>query len=419
MAAAPAAAQNIPAYFPAGSAGYDQELGVTVLSRERPLYATPGVNVGGFVIRPELDQGVSYNSNINGVTGSGSWESTTAGAVTVASNWVRDSLDASVGFSHTQFFSFPSESFTNWNVGLGGGYTIDENLLRAAYSHQVSYTLGNTIGAIQTQTPTLNQTDSAEINYTFQHLALSLTPTISASAYRFGNGVVLGRPVSEAFLDRNVVAAGVDARYALSDVGAVLVVARAVNSTFINPQAGQPSNNSNSFQVLAGLDYQVKGPWRFRLLFGVETRLFQASQYATRTAPILEGSVIWTPTGLTTVTGTVSREIEDPQSAGTNGYIATQATLSVDHELLPNVILSAHGGAEYVQYLENGGGQQAQFTFGAAVTRVLNRNARVSVGYDFTEQTGSSNTGNPLDPTTLTTAPFRQSVIGLTLHLAL
>ena len=414
-----ARAQNIPVYFPVGNAGYDQELGVTVRSRARPLYELQGINLGGFVLRPNLDQSIFYNSNVNGVIGSGSWGSNTSGEATADSNWVRNRLSASAGFSHNEFFSLPGESYTDWHIGLDAGYTIDDSLLSIAYSHQTTHALGSTLGAIQTETPTLNQTDTANLNYTIRFYDLSLTPSLSVSAYRFGSSTVNGETVSEAFLDRNVVAAGVDARYALSDEGAVLVVARGVNSTFTNPQAGQPSNNSNSLQLLAGLDYQAKGVWRYRLLVGVETRLFQSSNFPTRTAPIVEGSVIWTPTGLTSVTGTVSREIEDPQSAGTNGYIGTQANLLVDHEVLPNVILNIHGGAGSVQYLQSGGGQQTQFTVGGGVAWSLSRYVRLGLGYDFTEQMGASNAGTPGDPATITAAPFQQSVIAIKLHLAL
>lgn len=417
--ATPADAQAILSYFPSGNAGYDQELGVTVLSRARPLYEPPGIRVGSFVVRPNLDQALLYNSNVNGIVGSGSWGTSTAGSVSANSDWARNSLAASVGFDHNQFFSFPHESYTDWNVGIAGGYTIDQSLLSAAYSHQAYYALGNTLGATRTQTPTLDQIDSAQVGYTFKLSTLSITPTASASAYRYGVSTVLGHQLNQRFLDRNVLAVGVDSRYSLSDEGALLVVMRGASSNFVNRQPGQPSDNSNSFQLLAGLDYQAQGPWRYSLLVGMEVRAFQASQFATRVAPIVEGSVTWTPTGLTTLTGTVSRAIEDPQSAGTNGFIATQAGLVVDHELLPNVFLEARGSGEIVEFLQNGGGQQTQLSAGAGASWLVSRNVRLALNYDYTSQTGGSAAATPLNPATLTTAPFRQSVIALTLHLAL
>lgn len=421
LAPVSASAENIPAYFPSGSGGYDQQLGVTVLSRQRPLYATPGINVGGFVVNPNFDQAVLYNSNVNGVAGSGSWGTRTSASISASSDWVRNSLAASIGFSNNQFFAIQGANFTPWNVGLAAGYSIDEGLLGVAYSHQSTYTLGSTIAATRTQTPTLDQTDSAQVYYTFKYFDLTISPNVSASAYRFGTSTTLGQQFNQQFLDRDVIAAGVDNRYSLSDEGGLLFVIRGVNSNFVHPVQSQPSNNSNSLEILGGLDYQAQGPWRYRFLAGIEVRSFQARRFATRIAPIVEGSLIWTPTSLTTLTGTVSREIEDPLSAGTNGFIATQISLGVDHELLPNVFLQARIAGESIEFLQNGG-QQTQISFGTAVNWLLSRNARVSLGYDYTTQSsGSSGSigGTSLNSATLTKVSFKQSVIGLTLHLAL
>jgi hypothetical protein len=412
-------AQAIESYFPSGVSGYDQQLGVTVLSRPRPLYDTSGVRAGGFVISPSLAESLFYNSNFTGIPGSSTWGSHTAGSVSANSDWDRNKLAASGGFNSYQLFSLPGDNYTDWNVGLDGGYTIGDSLLEAAYSHQVYHQLGTAIGTVSSTTPVLDQTDTAHVDYSFVLGRLTLTPDFSASAYRFGTASVLGVPVSQQFLDRNVTAGNVTGRYSMSDVGGIVVALGATNSDFISPQPGQPSNNSHSLLMLGGIDYQAKGVWRYRLLAGVEVRAFQASQYATRTAPIVEGGVIWMPTELTTVTGSISRAVEDPQFGGTNGSINSQVRLVVDYEYKRNIFLQARGSLQYAQYLQSGGGSQTGLSAGAGVTWLLNRNVRLSFDYDFTDLTGSANTINPTNLTTLTTRPYTQSIAALTLHFAL
>ena len=120
--------------------------------------------------------------------------------------------------------------------------------------------------------------------------------------------------MEQSSLNRNVIAGGLTKRYSMSDVGGLLVVLRGVASRFPETTAGQPSNNSNSVLLLGGFDYQAEGPLRYRFLAGVESRSFASPLFPTHTAPILEGGVIWTPTGLTTVTGSLSRAIEDPEA---------------------------------------------------------------------------------------------------------
>ncbi len=116
----PSQAQPAEVSFPSGLTGYDQQLGVTVLSRLRPEYEPLGVRLGSFVIRPEVDQSVFDNSNVTGLgAGSGSWGSQTGASVTAQSDWTRNSLVASAGVNHQQYFSLPHDSYTDWNVGIG------------------------------------------------------------------------------------------------------------------------------------------------------------------------------------------------------------------------------------------------------------------------------------------------------------
>jgi hypothetical protein len=410
-------AQEINVYFPPGVYGYDQQLGVTVLTRAHPGYEAPGIRAGGFVISPSADQSAFYNTNFNGTPNSATWGSTTAASVSALSDWTRDSLGATFGVSHTQLFSFPNENYTDWNVGIAGGYTIDENQLRAAYYHNSYHQLGTTLGSVQSATPIAGQTDTADLNYTFTFGRLNVTPDISVSAYRYGTATVADNVTQNLnFLDRNVLAGGVVTRYSLSDEGGILVVARAITSQYTNTQRGQPSNNSNSFLLLGGLDYQSKSVWRYRLLVGVEVREFQSPVFPTHTAPIAEGQLIWQPTELTTVTGSLSRLIEDPQSAGTNGYVLTTARVAVDHELRRDIILHGGLGAQYAQFLQ--GSAQTNFTADVGAAWLINRNMRLSLGYAFTKQIGTSGT-TTINPASVTSAAFSQNVVALALHLAI
>jgi hypothetical protein len=156
--------------------------------------------------------------------------------------------------------------------------------------------------------------------------------------------------------------------------------------------------------------------WRYRLLIGVEVREFQSPAFPTRTAPIAEGQLIWQPTELTTVTGSLSRLIEDPQSAGTSGYILTNARVAVDHELRRDIILHGAIGVQYAQFLQ--GSAQSNFTTNIGAGWLINRNMQLSFSYYFTKQIGSSGT-TTINPASITTAAFSQNMVALALHLAL
>ncbi|MBS0558657.1 MAG: outer membrane beta-barrel protein [Proteobacteria bacterium] len=415
----PATAQNIPVYFPSGSYGYDRQLGVTVLSRARPLYQQQGIHAGGFTVLPTFDEALFYNSDVTGAAGSGSWGVRTSGNVSAESNWERNSAAASVGFGNNVFFALPNDSYTDWNAAVGGTYQIGRDLLEGAFSHVTYHQFGTSLAALQSSTPVSNQTDTAHAAYSIDLNRISITPDFSFSAYRYGIATVQGQQISQTSLNRNVFAASLISRYSMSEEGGLLLVLRGIASDFPSPAPSQPSNNSTSYEVLTGLDYQANSVWRYRALVGIEVRDFQAAQYKTHTAPVLEASVIWTPTGLTTVTGTLSREIEDPTTAGNNGYVLTAARGVVDHELLRNVLLQGRVAVASATYLQTVNGTQTSYTLGGGVTWLINRTVRLSLDYDFTQQLGQVGGTNAANPGTIASAPFTQSIAMLTLHIAL
>jgi hypothetical protein len=420
LASIPAWAQAVNLNFPASAAsGYDQQLGVTVLSRQRSLYDAPGVQLDGFEIRPQLSQTFGYSSNPIGASTNqqGSALSHTSASVTAASTWSRDSLAATASTDHYSYFSLPGGDYTDWNVGLQGGYTIADSQLTAAYSHSDTHQLGAAIGTVRSDTPSNDSLDTTRLYYTFKFNRLEITPDFSFGAYRFGDASAGSVRLDQRFLDRNVFAGGVSARYSLNGVGGILVVARVVDSEFIHNTAGTPSNDSRQYQLLSGLDYQLAGLWRYQLLVGGEVDTFAAMQVATRVAPIVQGNVIWTPTGLTTVSASASRTFAEPLAQGNNGFFLNAGTLQVDYELKRNILLQGKGGFQYAQYL--GGGTQASYNFGANANWLLNSRVRVSVDYNYYHQNAASDLASTTTLGGVETGALSQSIAGLTLHLAL
>lgn len=440
LGASPSAhAQYVENYFPSGVPGFDRDQGVTVLSRLRPLYQEQGVRLGAYTVNAHLDESVGYDSNILGINGgpSGGFVKTSP-SVSANSNWSRNRLGISVSADDYSYLSASQLNYTNYNVSIGGGYTIGRHDLNVGYSHFRAHELGTDIGAIATTTPLPYDVDAVRADYTVEAGRFSFVPNIDVRLFQFGNAAVVGQPANQSFRDRTVVLGGVTTRYALSDQRSILVVLQGINSHYIRPQAGQISNDSKSFLFLTGLDYQATGLWRYRLLAGVEVRDFASSLYGTRTAPIAEANVIYTPTGLTSVTGYVRRQIEDVQSEGTAGYTFTTAGVAVDHELLRNVLLQGRGSFQAAEFFQSTG-ITTSYSLGGGVNWLANRRLRLSADYDFSQQSGPGNAtvvgtqvvNTPLSPSqqlnagvgqtlnTLTTGNYNRNVLLFGIHLAL
>ena len=222
----------------------------------------------------------------------------------------------------------------------------------------------------------------------------------------------MGVPTSQAYRDRNVLQGAVTTRYELSPQRNLLLVTRVLGQNYVAPQPGTPTLDSTGYQVLAGLDDDTDAVWRYRVLVGWEVRAFHAPQYPAHQAPIAEAALIWSPGGLTTFTATVTRDIEDAAQEGNAGYTYTSARLVLDHEYLRNVLLQVSAGAQRANFLQ-GGGQASDYSVGAGVTWLVNRNMRLSATYDFTDQRGNSS------PTLQTTGNYTRSIGLLTLRFGM
>ena len=421
MAATPARAQYVPGYFPVGVPGYDQELGVTVVSRLRPLYAERGVRIGDFVVRADLDQSIGYDSNVLGQSaGRGSPVIVTTPSVSVNSDWGRDALGASLSLSNHAYPATASQNSTDWTAALGGGYTIGRHDLTLSYAHLQLHESPTSIGAPPTTTPVSFTVDDFRTSYKFDLGRLEVTPNVEALLWRYGDATIAGLPTSEAFRDVDQVRGGLGFRYSLAGQTALLLTVQVIQSDFVHQIPGTASQSSTSFLAMGGIDYQYDGVWRYQVLAGAEVRRFNADRFRTQVAPIARAAVIWTPTGLTTVTATLLRTIEDPVEVGTSGFTYTTATLRVDHEYLRNVLLNAQTGVERIAYLQNGGTQTGVFA-GAGVTWLLNRHMRLSAQYTYTTESNlaGQSTGEAQASSALFTPGSSQNVFLLTLHVGL
>ena len=123
------------------------------------------------------------------------------------------------------------------------------------------------------------------------------------------------------------------------------------------------------------------------MLAGGEARQFASPFYRPRNTLIAEAGAGWSPSGLTTLTATVSRETGDAEQEGVAGLIYTAARLTIDHEYLRNLVLRASFGWQRADFFD--GGYQVGTTAGAGMTWVINRSARLSVTYVQSDLRGS------------------------------
>lgn len=393
----PARAQILDQYFPTNVPGYDPFSVESVAARPRPDYDPLGVRVGSFDLMPQLSTGIGYDNNILATKNNrlSSFLVNTHSALQANSDWSRDSVGANVTVNDVRYPQADEQSYTNWTASLGGTLDIGRDKATLAYSHLSLHQLPSDIDNFGITQPVPFRVDNFRGGYQTQFSRITVNPFFDISTYRFDNVTGVGGIVqNQTVNDRNVYAGGVITGYEFSPNRSALLVLRSGTNQYLTPSANTP--NDVGFSILAGLDYTADAVIRYRALVGYGYRsysTYNSTPLATsRSAPIAEASAIWTPTGLTTVTATLSRRIEDSLTAGVVGYTYTQARLIVDHEYQRNILLEGLINVQYAEYTNNTNPQTIA-TFGGNVQWLLNRNMRVIASNYFTlGETGGSST---------------------------
>jgi hypothetical protein len=204
----------------------------------------------------------------------------------------------------------------------------------------------------RTRQSPIARVDDIRIGYKISLDRWSVTPSVAFSAFRYDATTIRAVPASQAYRDRDVVQGALTTRYELSPNRNLLLVTRALDVHYVEPHQGVPTRDSTGYQVLVGIgDDDDDAVWRYRVLLGWEVRAFRASQYSTHSAPMAEAALIWSPSGMTTVTATLTRSIEDAAQEGIVGYTYSRARLVLDHEYLRNVLLQASASVQRADYL--------------------------------------------------------------------
>lgn len=403
-----ARAQLLNRYIPDFAPGLT-ETPEDVQARVEPEFRSDGVRAGSFVIRPRVDESFGYDSNVDGLAvGRGSPAIDTQASVAATSDWSRNSVAAELSVNDERYTARPIEDFTNWTAALSGSYDVGRDQFAGGYTHLNVAQTSRDLGAV-TSVPVPFQVDDLKLAYNIAGSGrLGFVPSLDIASFRFGNQTIaavpgiaagaIGAGFSQDWQNRVIYQGELTTRYELSPQRNVLLVLRGTQISYTSHPAITGDRNSAGGAVLVGLDYAGSGVFRYRALVGYQQRNYASSQYSNISSPIVEASVIWTPSLLTTVTGTARREIDDSTDVATVAYTANSVQLNVAQQVRRNVVLTGFGQYQQAEFGNSvaaaalGGSAsvtaQAQsiYSAGLGATWLLNRTTRLNLSYQFLDR---------------------------------
>jgi hypothetical protein len=381
-------------------------------------YTPLGFHVGTLTITPAVNEGISYDSDVNGVNLGSSVLVDSSGYVVARTDGTRFNLSAELTVDDRRYLSLPSQDSTDWTANLGATYNFGYDQLGVSYNHLNQVQTGGQIGSTVVQ-PVPYHVDILNGTYTIATTgALSLQPGFDLRSYGFDAIPVAGTKYSQSIRDRVTAQESVVARYQLAQDRDLLLVINGAEIRYDHSLPGIPALDSDGGSVLAGLDYSATGVFRYRALVGYQVRSFQAAAYGTISSPIVEASVTWQPTLLTTAVLSVRRDIEDSLSETASELTYTTGRIDISHELRRNVQLTADLQVQNADsraspvaaqnsIFGSTAGVQTIYGGGLGANWKLNRTWSLTLSDNFTARTGQR------------TASYRENIVLLGIGMAL
>ncbi len=330
-------------------------------------YDQKGIRAGSFTVMPKLELKNEYISNIyyrDATLGklTDSYIAHWKPGVTVNSNWNRHALNFFLDTDIAQYGTQASRNdYQNVRTGVNGHIDVlRDSHFDTSFSYNYLTEQRGSPDQISALTPTIY--DTKVINGFYSHTLnrVTLKTGVNATRYDYQN-VLTGAGTTLQMVTRNhwlytpeikvgyLIQPEYEAYLKFQYVNAsydTLVAVNGVNS------AGVYNRNSTGYNALAGFAFDITGLITGDASIGYIDRTYADNRFVQISGVNGFVDLKWRPTPLTTVTGSVFRNIGETTQAGVAGTFQTGVSLNAEHELMRNINL--HAGANFTNMDYNG-----------------------------------------------------------------
>lgn len=360
---------------------------------DQPLREPRGLHAGGFLVFPRLEIGERYDDNIFATKNNRESDFATiiSPSLSIESTWSRHGLGLQAFGQFSRFAEHQTEDTEQGGVNLTGRLDISGadyisqflSFSREAQDRSEPDDTGS-------RRPPLFNHYIARTRYAHQFSDLEFR--IDGQMERFDY-------ITESDADRDRSEFTVEPRlsYRLSAHFTPFVEVGYLDRNFDSPvnQDGVDAD-SRTYDATLGLGFMLDPALTGEIAAGVFHTEFDDSTLDPITSPLVEGTLSWDVTRLTTITGSVSRREAVTSTTDDSSKIVTSASVRIDHELLRNVLLDGEVSYRNEDFQ---GSERVDNRFDVEVggTYLLNPNASVSLGYRYSNRASNVDAGDFTD----------------------
>ncbi|HYE51407.1 MAG TPA: outer membrane beta-barrel protein [Azospirillaceae bacterium] len=323
-----------------GTALAQQDLrGTGVEERTRPDYDPAGIRAGTFLVRPSVTVAGQYDDNIF---------ADDAGAVddyviivqprlNITSDWGRHALNFRTGAELARYQDFESEDYDDFHVGADGRLDVGTDYaatggLQYSRQHEDRGSPNDVNGA----EPTEFDLTSASVGFAKGVTRINGRVRAEYQGFDFEDVRGLANTViDQDNRDRDVWGLGGRVGYEVRP-GFNAFVDGALNWVEYD---NSPLRDSDGYRVSFGASIDLGGVTTGEVFAGYRAQDYDNPAFEDIDGFTYGASVLWLPTGLTSVRFSLVNEVAETIQASSPGFVRSAIGVEVDHELLRNVIL--------------------------------------------------------------------------------
>lgn len=376
-------------------------LSETVFKRPRPDYDPLGIRWGSFIVSPALSIAGTYDSNIF-ATQSGAKSDFYVHeipALSVRSDWNRHALGANISGDFRQYADHTTENVNNFSTDVGGRYDISNGEYFAADAlYQLLHEDRQSPNAVFGRNPTEYKIMGADLSYVHMVGVLGFRVDSTITSYDFNNAVngVTGSTINQQFRDRIEYVLAPRVQYEIQPGYNAFIRALVNERQYFSqectpnpctPQAQGIRRNSHGWEVDVGTAIEITRITTAEIYVGYLKQYYENPLLQSPSGVGFGGNLIWNVTPLTTVRASFSQSVAETtlENPIASSSLETGVQLTVEHELLRNVLLLGSVGYVHDDYQGN---PRQDDTFGvdAGVRYMLNRQWTASADLNYSQR---------------------------------
>jgi hypothetical protein len=366
---------------------------LSIYQRSRPEFATPPMRAGGYQFVPQIGIELTYDDNIFATQNNEQvdWKTAVSPSLQILSDWNRHALNFVAAGEFAGYREFDNQDYSEYLVGVNGRYDIQRNLFaRGDFSYQNLVEGRGLPNAVAGGEPTEFSVLSTGVGLVSRgrRIGFDLGGRLITYDYK-NNGAVINNT-----RDRTDSIGSLKLSYEIVPEFDAFVRGT-VNKRDYRVTAPQ-ARGSKGYSIVAGTDIDLTGIVTGEIYAGYAAQDYDFTNFSTVNVFVYGGSLLWTPTGLTSVKLSTDRGVEDSTLNNISSYVQTRYALRVEHELRRNLLINANGEYRIDDFegIPSTNRKDKSIAAGTGATYIINRSVTWNADYQHINRDSNFNTSD-------------------------